>query len=120
MGQIMKRLLLFGAVAVAIGAAVVLGDNAKPAKDGTDEAARAVAIKLFASLTDEQKKLALKDLGDKERTVEQFPAVERPGLPFGKLTPEQKAMVEELISGMTSAYGAERCLTVLKQTGKDR
>lgn len=116
----MKRLLLFGVVIAMIGAAVVLGDNAKTPKGGSDAAARATAVKLFATLTDEQKALAVKEFGDKERKVEQFPGVERPGLPFGKLTAEQKALVEELISGMTSAYGAERCLAVLKQTGKDR
>src|SRR5260370_14159794 len=112
----MKRLLLLGAVAALVVAAVVMGDNAKPAKGGTDDAARATALKLFASLTHEQKKLVLKEFSDKERKVEPFPPVERPGLPFGKLTAEHKALVDERISCITSAHGGERCLTVVIQT----
>jgi hypothetical protein len=116
----MKRLLLCGGAVGLIVAAVVLGDNSRPAKGGSDEAARAAAIKLFQSLDENQKKLALKDLDDKERRVEQFPPVERPGLPFDKLSAEQKALAAEAIKAMTSDYGAERCLAVLKQTGGNR
>jgi hypothetical protein len=116
----MKRLLLVGGALGLIVAAVVLGDNSKPGKGGSDEAARAAAVKLFQSLDESQKKLALKDLDDKERRVEQFPPVERPGLPFDKLSAEQKALAAEAIRAMTSDYGAERCLAVLKQTGGNR
>jgi hypothetical protein len=84
-----------------------------------DEAARAAAVKLFQSLNDDQKKLALKEFTDKERFVEQFPEVKRPGLPFAKLTAEQKAMVADVVKAMTSTYGAERCLEVAKQTSEN-
>jgi hypothetical protein len=114
----MKRLLLISAVVVLLGAAVVIGQGKKDA--GSDDAARAAAVKLFASLTDEQKKLAVKEFTDKERLVEQFPPVERPGLPFTKLNAEQKALVEEVVRGLTSEYGASRCLEVAKQTPADR
>jgi Protein of unknown function (DUF3500) len=116
----MKRLLLVGGVVGLIVAAAVLGDNSRPAKGGSDEASRAAAIKLFQSLDESQKKLALNDFDDKERRVEQFPPVERPGLPFDKLTAEQKSLAAEAIRAMTSDYGAERCLAVLKQTGGNR
>jgi hypothetical protein len=116
----MKRLLLLATALGFLTVALVLGDNAKPGKGGSDDAARAAALKLFQSLSEEQKKLALKDLDDKERRSEQFPAVERPGLPFDKLTAEQKALANDAIQAMTSDFGAERCLTVLKQTPGNR
>ncbi|HEV3145011.1 MAG TPA: DUF3500 domain-containing protein [Gemmataceae bacterium] len=116
----MKRLVLAGGVLGLLAGAVVLGDNSKPAKGGSDEAARTAAIRLFQSLDENQKKLALKEFDDKERRVEQFPPVERPGLPFDKLTMEQQALAAEAIRAMTSEYGAERCLAVLKQTGGNR
>jgi hypothetical protein len=81
-----------------------------------DEAAHLAVKKLFASLTDEQKKLAVKPFDDKERYVEAFPAVTRPGLPFEKMTAEQKALAEDVVRAMTSSYGAERCLQVATQT----
>ncbi len=110
----MKRLLLVGSLLlmVAVAALVSRGDRAA----GPDETARAAAIKLWGSLSDEQKKLALKDINDKERYKEEFPPVKRPGLPFSMLTAQQKKMVEEVVRGMTSEYGAQRCLEVAKQT----
>jgi hypothetical protein len=113
----MKRFCQIACVVVLAGAVLLAGDK----KSGsTDEAARAAAIRLFKSLTDDQKALALKDFNDKDRYKEEFPAVERKGLPFSKLTDEQKAMVDEVVLGMTSEYGASRCLAVAKQTGNDR
>jgi hypothetical protein len=114
----MKRLLQIACVVVLLGAAVVIGQAKKD--PAGDEAARAAAVKLFGSLTDEQKKLALKDFTDKERHVEQFPPVERPGLPFTKLTAEQKALVDDVVRALTSDYGAGRCLEVAKQTPDNR
>jgi hypothetical protein len=116
----MKRLLILGVAISCLGVAVVLGGDGQAPSDGSDQKACAAAIRLFASLDDEQKKLALKPLNDKERFAEQFPAVERPGLPFAKLNAAQKAMVDEVVRGMTTAYGAERCLTVGKQTPDNR
>lgn len=82
----------------------------------SDERARAAALKLFQSLADEQKKLAVKEFTDKDRYTEQFPEVTRPGLPYSKLTAEQKEMVDGVIKAMTSEYGAKRCLEVAKQS----
>jgi hypothetical protein len=114
----MKRLLLLLACAFVLGGAVVVGWGAKA--PAPDEAARAAAIKLFDSLTDGQKKAAVKDFNDKERFVEAFPAVERPGLSFDKLSAEQKKLVEDVLRAMTSDYGAGRCLAVAKQTAANR
>jgi hypothetical protein len=115
----MKRLLQVACVTALLAAAVVAGQADKRAAPG-DEAARAAAVRLFQSLSDEQRQLALKDLADKERYAEQFPPVERPGLPFTKLTAEQKGLVEEAVRAMTSEYGAGRCLEVAKQTPDNR
>src|SRR5262249_6965959 len=45
------------------------------------------------------------------------PAVSRPGLPYAKLSAEQKALIDEVVRATTSEYGAMRCLEVAKQTG---
>jgi hypothetical protein len=113
----MKRILKIACVVLLGGAALVFGEGKK--KLG-DDAARAAAVKLFDSLTDEQRKLAVKDFADKERLVEDFPAGNRPGLPMDKLSDEQKKLVEEAVQALTSEYGAERCLAVAKQTGEGR
>jgi hypothetical protein len=93
---------------------VVLAEGKKPS--GNDEAAHAAAVKLYQSLTDDQKKDATLAYDDKEKYKEDFPAVVRKGIAFTKLTPEQKAMITEVIAAMTSDYGAMRCLEVGKQT----
>lgn len=111
----MKQLLQAMCLAVLVGLAAVAN---QPARTSGDDVARAVAVRLFESLSDEQKQIALKPFDDKERLVEDFPAGNRPGLPVSKLTPEQKALVEEAIRATTSEYGASRCLEVLKQTGE--
>jgi hypothetical protein len=113
----MKGLAQVGCVVLLAGA-VVLAENRKPAS--SDAAARAAAVRLFQGLTAEQKALALKDFNDKDRHAEIFPAVERKGLSFDRLTAEQKALVDQAIDGMTSEYGASRCKAVAKQTGPNR
>lgn len=107
------KLLLQGGCLVLLGAAVVLGQN----KKAPDDAARAAVLKLFESLSDEQKKLAVRDLDDKDRYVEIFPETDRKSLSFAKLTAEQKVQVDEVVKAMCSAYGAKCCLEVAKQTG---
>jgi hypothetical protein len=114
----MKRCSLLLLSILMLAGAVVLGRADKEVSP--DEAARRAAVKLFQSLTDEQKKLALKDFSDKERLVEDFPAGNRPGLPMSQLTAEQKPLVEEMLRALTSEYGSSRCLAVLKQTGENR
>ncbi len=87
---------------------------------GSDEAARVVAIELFKSFDQEQKDLALKPLDDKDRFSEVFPASERKGLPLSKLKPEQINLVDKMMLAMTSSYGASRCKELAKQTPANR
>src|ERR1019366_7862619 len=110
----MKRLLAI-VVAVLLVSGVVYVSQAVP-PISADELSRAAALKLFQSLSEEQKKLAVKEFTDKDRYTEQFPEVVRPGLPYSKLTAEQKAMVDDVVKAMTSEYGAKRCLEVARQS----
>jgi hypothetical protein len=114
----MKRLLLLLVCGLVLGSAVLVSWGAKAPPP--DDVARSASIKLFESLDDSQKKPAVKDFNDKERFVEAFPAVERPGLSFDKLSAEQKRLVEDLLRAMTSEYGASRSLAVAKQTPANR
>lgn len=110
----MKRLLQSLCV-IVMASVAVFSQAQRPA--AADEAARVAAVDLFKSLTDEQKKDAVLDYGDKDKYTEQFPAVNRKGIPYAKLTKEQKAKIDDVVRAMCSAYGAERCLEVAKQTG---
>lgn len=83
-----------------------------------DEQSRAAALKLYQSLTDAQKKAAVKVFSDKERYLEKFTPGARPGLSIKDLTKEQKAMVEDVVKTFTSEYGAKRCFEVVKQDGE--
>jgi hypothetical protein len=108
-----KRLCQVGCILLLIGAVVVARDTRPSAND---EAARAAAVRLWKSLTEDQKKLALCDFNDKDRYSEVFPETKRKGIPYSMLTAEQRAMTEEVVRGMCSEYGATRCLEVAKQT----
>ena len=77
---------------------------------------RAAAIKLYQSLSDDQKKQAVRDFKDKDRHTEAFPAVKRQGIPYANLSAEQKTMIEDIVKSMTSEYGAQRCLQIPKET----
>ncbi|MBI1831819.1 MAG: DUF3500 domain-containing protein [Planctomycetes bacterium] len=110
----MKKTIAIFASLFLVGVAVYLGRAVPP--QTSDEVARAAAMKLYQSLTDDQKKLALKAFSDKDRYTEQFPEVQRPGLPYSKLTAEQKTLVDGVIDAMCSGYGAKRCKDVAKQS----
>lgn len=110
----MKSLLWAGCL-VVLACAALLGQAQK--EPSPDQAARAIVLKLFQSLNEDQKKLALKEFGDKDRQTEVFPGVARPGVPFSKLTAEQKTLVADAVKSICSEYGASRCLEVAKQDG---
>jgi hypothetical protein len=113
----MKRLLqLFSLLLIA--GVVVVSQAQRP--ELPDDVARAGAIKLYQSMNDEQKKLAVLDFANKDKYREDFPAVERKGVPFSNLTADQKKMVDEIVGALTSSYGAERCREVGKQTPDNR
>jgi hypothetical protein len=114
----MKRLIPLGGVLLFLGVAAWAALDKKP--EPSDEAARAAATRLFNSLSDDQKKKALSPFDDKDRYKEEFPPVERKGLPYTELTAEQKAMIDDVVRAMCSDYGASRCLEVAKQTPDNR
>ncbi|MEI7684666.1 MAG: DUF3500 domain-containing protein [Planctomycetota bacterium] len=109
----MKRLVQLSSVFL-LAAAVMVGRAQRP--ESADEVARAAVVRLFQSLSDEQKKAALLAYDDKDKFVEAFPAVTRKGIAYAKLTAEQRGKIDDVIRAMTSAYGAERCLELAKQT----
>jgi hypothetical protein len=112
------KLLLYLSCFLVVTATVIMSQAAR--QPAADEAARTAALKLYQSLSAEQKKLAVLPLDDKERYKEEFPAVTRAGLPFDQLTNDQKTMVEDVVKAMTSDYGATRCLTIAKETPANR
>ncbi len=114
----MKRTIAVIASLFLVGVAVYVGRAVPPIT--SDELARAAALKLYQSLTDEQKKLAVKDFNDKDRHTERFTPGNRPGLPVKNMSKEQKAMVDDVLKATTSEYGAKRCLEVVKQDENDR
>jgi hypothetical protein len=109
----MKRFILSGTSFLLMTAAIVLSRSTHA---GADDELRSGVIKLYQSLTEDQKKLAVLDLQDKDRFSEVFPAAKRPGIPYTKLQPEQKAIIEEVVKTMTSEYGAKRCFEIMKET----
>lgn len=111
----MKALIWVGCLVVLACAALVGMGQKDPSPDA---ATRALVLKLYQSLDDEQKKMAVKEFADKDRYNETFPAVQRPGVPFTKLSAEQKTMVADVVKAICSEYGAARCLEIAKQDGE--
>lgn len=110
----MRRLL--GLVCVLVlGVIAMLGQAQR--EESPDARARAAILKLYASLSDEQKKAALQKADDKDRYTETFPAGKRPGVSFDKLTADQKALVADVVKATCSEYGAKRCMAIAKQDG---
>ncbi|MBI3824112.1 MAG: DUF3500 domain-containing protein [Planctomycetes bacterium] len=112
----MKKTIALTFTLLLIGVGVYVSRAVPPV--AADEQSRAAALKLYRSLTDAQKKSAVKEFSDKERYLEKFTPGARPGLAVKDLTKDQKAMVEDLVKTMTSEYGAKRCFDVVKQDGE--
>lgn len=109
----MKRFCLIALSLLLMAGGMFLSQSTPAA---ADDALRASIIKLYQSLSEEQKKLAVLDVKDKDRYSEVFPAAKRPGISYTQLKPEQKALIAEVVKTMTSEYGAQRCLEVMKET----
>ncbi len=110
----MKRLTHLGCLLVLAALALLF---ARPAQTAPAEDA---ALKLWNSLSDEQKKQAQLPLGDAERYKEQFVPIDRPGLPVGKLSKEQKELLAEAIASITTKYGASRIARIEKQENENK
>ena len=88
----MKRLIRLGCLALVAALALLFG------RPGESAPAEDAALKLWNALSAEQKQEALRPFGDKERYHEAFPAVVRPGLPYTKLSKEQKELVDQAVA----------------------
>ena len=77
--------------------------------------AQEAALKLWGSLSEDQKKQALRPFEDGERYKEVFQPVRRPGLPVSQLGKEQKELLASVIGDITTEYGAERITKVANQ-----
>jgi hypothetical protein len=108
----MKRLLQLTCL-VAVAGLAWLGRS--PAQTAPAEEA---ALKLWKSLSEEQKKEALLPFGDPERYKEFFTPIKRPGLTVNKLNKEQKELLEQALAAITTKYGAERMTRDAKQTSE--
>jgi hypothetical protein len=76
---------------------------------------QSTAQKLFASLSDEQKKLALVPFDAPERTKQKYEGGPRPGVQIKELSPEQQKLAEELVTQFTSAYGKQKAIAIADQ-----
>jgi hypothetical protein len=74
------------------------------------------AEKLYASLTDDQKKQATLQLDDPERNKEVFTGGARAGIKIRTLNDEQKKMAQELLTAFTSDYGKQKAIAIANQT----
>jgi hypothetical protein len=105
----MKRLLPLGCLALMTALALHSGSPAQtaPAQDA--------ALQLWNSLSDAQKKQALRPFQDQERYAEVFPPVPRPGLPCSKLDKKQQALLTQAIGAIATDYGVRRIAKIESQ-----
>jgi hypothetical protein len=109
----MKRLTQVMFLLLTTGLLLWLGGPARTAP------AHEAALKLWSSLSDEQKKQALLPFADGERYKEVFPPVARPGLRVSKLNKEQKDLLDQAIGEVTTDYGAKRLARVVRQDSEN-
>jgi len=74
------------------------------------------AEKLYASLSDDQKKEATLPLDSPERNKEVFTGGVRAGIKIRTLNDEQKKMAQELLTAFTSDYGKQKAIAIANQT----
>lgn len=108
----MQRVIPLGLVVALFGGALALSQKAPT----PEEMSRTVATKLFQSLSERQKQQAAKDWHDKNRLAIRF-ATEGTGTPIAEMSPEQRALVDELFRSMLSDFGSKR---YLEMGGKGR
>jgi hypothetical protein len=80
---------------------------------------QAGAEKLYAALTDEQRRAATLPFDSPERSKEVFTGGERAGLQIRQLTPEQQKLAMALLVAFTSDYGQRKAIEIADQAGAD-
>jgi hypothetical protein len=103
-----------GCLVLVAGLTLVFGRLAQTAP------AEEAALKLWHSLSEDQKKEALLPFNDKERYKAEFVPIVRPGLPVSKLSKEQKVLLEQAVGAITTKYGAQRIARVEKQESESK
>lgn len=76
---------------------------------------QATAEKLYALLTDEQKKAATLPFDSPERKAEVFTGGQRAGIKIRTLNPEQKKLATAMLTGFTSEYGRQKAISIADQ-----
>jgi len=76
---------------------------------------QAIAIRLFESLTPEQKPRAVLPVDSPERDAEMFTGGPRPGIPLRDLNDDQRALARTLLTQFTSDYGAGKADAIIAQ-----
>jgi hypothetical protein len=104
----LKRTIPLIAIVLCVLIARTLAQTAHPKLQST-------AQKLFASLSEEQKKLALLPFDSRERNKIRYEGGKRPGIHIKDLTPEQQKLAEELLTQFTSPYGKEKSIAIADQ-----
>src|SRR2546423_7901151 len=73
------------------------------------------AEKLYASLTDDQRKQATLPLDSPQRNQEQFTGGVRAGIKIRTLNEEQQKQAMELLTAFTSEYGKQKAISITEQ-----
>jgi hypothetical protein len=73
------------------------------------------ARKLYASLTDDQRKQATLPFDSPERNREVFTGGERAGIQIKNLNPDQQKLASELLTAFTSDYGKQKAIEISDQ-----
>ena len=76
---------------------------------------QSIAQKLFSSLSDEQKKLALLPYDAPERIKQKYEGGPRPGVQVKALNPDQQKLAEQLLTQFTSDYGKQKAIAIADQ-----
>jgi hypothetical protein len=95
-------------VALAAASSAALGKSAPM---------QATAERLYASLTPEQRELAVRKYDDPARTQEMFPGGKRVGVQIKDLDEKQKEMALSLLTAFTSDYGRQKADAIAAQEG---
>lgn len=94
--------------ALLLVAPIAHGADAKPTL-------QSLAVELFASLTPEQRKIAVLPFDSPEKDAQQYTGGKRPGVPMKQLDAKQRELAMSLIKHFASDYGATKCEEIAAQ-----